>query len=123
MKSTNTDWAFQDLPMWHQEMLTRLLEAPFPGQQELKAQVLNSRFRIIDNNQSLEIIPTSSDPAPVVKTIPVEALAADEEGVPIQSLLFVRHGLAYMLEIIRADGEQVRLLPPARAFNVTVLGV
>jgi len=104
-------------------MLTRLLNASFPGQQELKSQVLDSRFRVIDGNQSLEIFPTSSIAAPVAKRIPVEAYAADEDGMQIQLLLFTRQGLAYMLEVLRGDGEQVKRLPPASAFNVTVLGV
>ena len=104
-------------------MLNRLLEESFPGHQELKAQILTSHFGIIDDNHSLEIIPTNSDAAPVVKTVPVEASAADEDGMPIESLLFTRHGLAYMLEILRADGGRVKCLPPVTAFNVMVLGV
>ena len=114
---------FQELSVWHQEMLSRLLDTSFPGQPELKAQVLTSRFGVIDKNQSLEIFPTNSVVPPVVKTIPVEAYASDEDGVHIESLLFTRHGLAYMLEILRADGKQIKQLPPATAFNVMVLGV
>jgi YD repeat-containing protein len=121
MEDTSANRTFQELSEWHRGILSRLLDAPFPGQPELKTQVLTSRFRIIDNNQSLEIFPTSAVAAPVVKTIPVEASAPDEDGVPIQSLLFTRHGLAYMLEILRADGKQVKRLPSAPAFNVTVL--
>lgn len=123
MKDTGTNYAFQELSEWHRGMLCQLLDAPFPGQAELKTQILASRFRVIDKNQSLEIFPTSAVAAPVVKTIPVEASARDADGVPIQSLLFTRHGLAYMLEILRADGEQVKRLPSAPAFNVSVLGV
>lgn len=123
MSDVAANCTFQELSEWHREMLTRLLNAPFPGQQELKSQVLTSHFRAIDINQSLEIFPTSSIVAPVVKRIPVEAYAADEDGVQIQLLLFTRQGLAYMLEVLRGDGEQVKRLPPVSAFNVTVLGV
>ena len=123
MKGTGASCTFHELSEWHRKILSLLLDAQFPGQQELKAQILASRFTVIDKNQSLEIFPKTALAAPVVKTIPVEASTYDEDGVPIQSLLFTRHGMAYMLEIIRADGEQVKCLPPAVAFSVTVLGV
>lgn len=123
MNGPATNLTFQELPIWHQEMLFCLLNASFPGQPELKAQVLTARFAVIDKNQNLEIFPANSVAAPVVKTIPVWAYAADEDGVPIEPLLFTRHGLAYMLEVLRADGQQIKRLPPASAFSVTVLGV
>ena len=113
--------AFQELPQWHRDMLCRFLNTPFPGQAELLTQIVNSRFSIIDDNQSLEICPPNSVPAPVIKTIPVEAYASDKDGVPILSLLFTRNGLAYMLEIFRADGGQLTELPPVTAFNIMVL--
>jgi hypothetical protein len=118
----HTHFAFDELSEWHQEMLSRLLNASFPGQQDLKLQVLESRFRVIDKNQSLEILPTSSAATRVVRTVPVEARTLDVDGVPIESLLFTRHGFAYMLEIMRADGEPVKRLPPATAFDIIALG-
>jgi hypothetical protein len=122
MTDQNNNQTFNKLSPWHREILSRLLDTPFPGQHELAAQVRNSRFRIIDKNQSLEILPSSSVATSVVKTVPVEASAPDEDSVPIQVLLFTRHGLAYMLEILRADGEQIKRLPLASAFDIIVLG-
>ena len=124
MNHTNNDCAFRELSNWHQAMLIRLLDAPFPGQKELKTQVLDGRFRVLDENLSLEIRSNCSTvaPAPVVKTIPVEAGALDVDEVPIQVLLFTRHGLAYMLEILRPDGNQVKSMPPPNVFEVMVLG-
>jgi hypothetical protein len=112
---------FQELPDWHQKMLSRLLGAAFQGQQELRTQILTARFTTMENGQSLEISPVNTEPAPVVKTIPVEASALDEDGVPIQALLFTGHGLAYMLDVFRADGDPIRRLPPPSAFEVMVL--
>lgn len=123
MKNRHTSCIFHELSEWHREVLSRLLNAPFSGQPELKAQVLAARFRVIDDNQSLEIIPTSSVPAPIIKTVPVWVSAADEDGVPIELLLFTRHGSAYMLEVLRADGEQVKRLPPGISLKIMVLGV
>jgi hypothetical protein len=121
MKKTDAPRTFQELSEWHRTMLSRLLDASFPGQQELRAQVFASHFQAIDQNQSLKISPRADLSAPVVKTIPVEAWASGEDGIPIQALLFTRHGLAYMLEILRADGGLIKRLPPASAFDVTVL--
>jgi hypothetical protein len=115
-------WMFHQLPAWHQCVLRSMLNATFPGQEELRMQILASHFRIVDKNQSLSILPDDGSAAPVVKTIPVEASAADEDGVPIQLLLFTRHGFAYMLEIIRADGQPVKQMPQSDEFVVMVLG-
>lgn len=114
---------FNELSDWYREILSRLLNVSFPGQPQLKAQVLSSRFAMFDNSRSLEIFPLKCDAAPVAKTIPVEAFASDCDGVLIQSLLFTRHGMAYMLEVIREDGNEIRDLPPASKFEVIVLGV
>jgi hypothetical protein len=111
---------FDELPAWHRVLLTRLLTAEFPGCQELLAQVQISRFRLIDENQSLEIQASADRPAPVLKTIPVEAWARDQDGIWIQSLLFTRSGLAYMLDNLRVDGKPIVQLPPAEAFAVLV---
>jgi hypothetical protein len=121
MREANEFKTFQELSVWHRDLLCRLLNVSFPGQQELKSQIMASHFRVIDANQSLEISPMSNIAAPVVKTVPVEGLASDKDGVPIQALLFTRRGAAYMLEILRGDGDSVKTLPPASAFDIIVL--
>ena len=80
---------FKELSEWHQSIMRRLLDASFPGQQGLKTQLLGSRFRLIDANQSLEITSESGIAAPVIKTIPVEAVASDEDGTPIQLVTLI----------------------------------
>ena len=122
MADINASCVFNELPLWHQEILSRLLDASFIGKRELATQILASRFKIIDANQSLEILATDSIRAPVIKTIPVEASAMDDNGLQIQVLLFTRHGLPYMLEVLRVDGGEISRLPPSDSFSVTVLG-
>src|SRR4051794_25945389 len=122
MNQTDSSCVFEELSEWHRAILSRLLDASFPGQQELKPQVLSAHFRVIDANQSLEISPRSNTPASVARTVPVEAFATDEDGTAIQALLFTKHGMAYMLEVLRGDGEPVQRLPPASAFGIMVLG-
>src|SRR4051812_36941694 len=97
MKTAETKLALSQLPRWHQEMLIRLLDTPFPGQKELKSQVLSSLFTTI-NERSIEIFPTVSTPAPVVKTVPVEAVAYVKDE-PISALLYTSKGFAYLFEI------------------------
>lgn len=87
----------------------------------MKAQLEAAEFEIIDSNQSVAIFPPETQSAPVTKTVPVEAHAADVDGVPIELLLFTRKGGAYMLEVLRADGNKVQALPAADEFHVMVL--
>jgi hypothetical protein len=117
----NDNIQFHELPVWNRELLSRLLNADFPGQQELKSQISTATYKIIDANQSLSISPTKSVPGQFAKTIPVEASGSDQDGVLIQTLLFTRQGFAYMLEVLREDGNPVKCLPPASEFSVTVL--
>jgi hypothetical protein len=120
MLDPNITKSFSELPAWHRELLTKLLESPFPGNTELMGQVFASNFSIVDDNQSLKIVCSACTPASVRKTIPVEARALDSDGVPIESLLFTREGLAYLLENRRLDGELIKDMPPVKAFNVTM---
>lgn len=117
----NESLQFHELPIWHRELLTRLLNVDFPGRFQLKDQIATANYKIIDANQSLSISPTNGIPGEFLKTIPVEANAQDHDEVPIQALLFIREGFAYMLEILRGDGNPVKLFPPATKFEVMVL--
>jgi hypothetical protein len=76
---------------------------------------------LICQNQSLEILAPPDRAAPVVKTVPVEGWAEDQEGVWIQSPLFTRNGLAYLFDDLRGDGVPIVQPPPAEAFAVLVL--
>jgi hypothetical protein len=112
---------FEEIPPWHREILAKLLRADFPGKAEITQQINTARFRIIDANQSLGISALDSLVAPVVKTIPVEAYATDQDGALVQIMLFTRGGRAYMLEILREDGNSVREFPLIEKFTVLVL--
>lgn len=113
---------FKNLPSWYKEIFDLILNAEFSGKNEIKRQVLSSKFKIIDVNGSMSILPSRKEKAPILKTIPVEAYAQDQDGIEIQVLLFTERRIVYMLEISRVDSERVIELPPANKFEVMVLG-
>lgn len=113
--------SFKNLSQWHQDMLYLLLNADFPGKNEVRAQLLSSKFDIIDKNGSLGIYPQTEIQAPVVKTAPVEAYARDRDGIVIQVILFTRNGFVYMLEVLRESNDNVTEIPPVDRFEVMVL--
>jgi hypothetical protein len=112
---------YDALSHWHREILARLLLAEFPGKAEIQKQLVSATFEVIDANQSLKIVPSTSLRAPVQKTIPVEGHAPDQDEALIQVLLFTRDGRVSMLELLREDGEPIRNLPPVGKFEVLTL--
>jgi hypothetical protein len=49
----------------------------------------------------------------------VEASAIDGDGVPIYLLLHVVNGMVAELQIYKADGSPIQVMPLAEAFEVT----
>jgi hypothetical protein len=102
-------------------LLERLLEAEFPGRDELAPMVRNLLVRTIDEEGGLEVRSNVSGEAPVVKRIPVEAEARDADGFRVHALLHVVSGRPVELEIYKDDGSAVKRMPPALAFELIVL--
>jgi hypothetical protein len=102
-------------------LLERLLEAEFPGRDELAPMVRNILARTIDEDGGLELRSEVSGEAPVVKRIPVEAEAKDDDGFRVHVLLHVVGGRPTELEIYKDDGSRVKRMPPASAFELIVL--
>ncbi len=103
------------------ELLRRLMEADFPGRDELASMLDQVRVRTIDELGSLELRTQAGGEAPVAKTIPVEAEAQDEDGCLIHVLLHVVDGRPVELEIFKDDGSRVRQMPSPSAFDLLVL--
>ncbi len=82
-----------------QTLLQRLLEAEFPGKEQLAPMVQDMLVRPIDEAGSLELRTQANTRATVIKRIPVEAEAKDKDGVTIHVLLHVVDGRPIELEI------------------------
>ncbi len=104
-----------------QALLARLLEAKFPGRDELVPLLQDVLVKRVDEEGSLEIKSQASGQAPVTKRVPVEAEAVDEDGVAVHMLLHVVNGKPVELEFYRDDGGAIKRTPPPSAFELIVL--
>jgi hypothetical protein len=104
-----------------QALLERLVEADFPGREDLLRMIQDLQVKTIDDEGSLELQSRSSERASVVKRIPVEAEAGDEDGITIHVLLHVKDGQPAELEIFKDDGSSVKRMPSPGAFELIVL--
>lgn len=104
-----------------QALLERLLEADFPGRDDLRPMIRDLQVRTIDDEGSLELQSQSSKRASVVKRIPIEAEARDEDEITIHVLLHVKDGQPAELEIFKDDGSSVKRMPSPTAFELIVL--
>lgn len=102
-------------------LLKRLLDVDFPGKSELALLVRHILVRTIDEDRGLELHSQVEGRAPVVKRVPVEAEASDDDGVMIHMLLHVVEGRPVELEFFRDDGAKIIRIPPPSAFDLIVL--
>jgi len=119
--SMNTQPQFRKPTNAEQALLQRLLEVDFPGRDQLAPMIQNVFVRTIDAVGGLELQSQVSGMASVVKRIPVEAEAKDEDGVTIHVLLHVIGGRPVELEIFKDDSSRVKHMPSPAAFELTVL--
>jgi len=94
---------FRPLTPDEQAILGVLLGGEFPGKDALVEQSASASARQIDSNGSLEFSVSAGSPANVVRRIPVEAEAEDQDGVQVHVLLHVLEGLLAELEVYRED--------------------
>jgi len=102
-------------------LLNRLLEAQFPGKDELSALLYRVLVKTVDEDGSLELQSQAEGKAAVVKRIPVEAEATDEDGFVIHLLLHVVEGRPVELEIYKDNLSSPKQMPEPSAFEVIVL--
>jgi len=102
-------------------LLKRLLEADFPARNELAPMLDDLLVRTIDDDGGLELRSQIPGTAAVVKRIPVEAEARDEDQVVIHALLHTKDGRPSELEVFKEDGSRVERMPPASKFELIVL--
>jgi hypothetical protein len=103
------------------ELLRRLMQADFPGRDELAVIVEQVEVKTIDDIGGLELRSTAPGRASIVKRVPVEAEARDEDGYNIHLQLHVLDGRPVELEIYKDDGSPVRRMPSPSDFELIVL--
>jgi len=113
---------YQALSKNERAILERLLEADFPGREQIRQQINNSLVTIIDECGSLRFDVTSDIKAPVIKRIPIEAETNDSDGVLIHLLLHVVDGKVAELEIYKDDSSPITQMPNASALRLIQLG-
>ena len=105
--------SYQALTKNEREIIERLLEADFPGRDQIRQQFNNCLVTIIDEYGSLRFDIRSDIKAPVIKRVPIEAEAQDVDGVPIHLLLHVVDGKLTELEIYKDDSSPIAQTPVA----------
>ena len=112
---------FRPPTVWETEVFARLLESEFPARRELAPLLSQIEVRTLDEVGTLELRSRVSGKAPVLKRIPVECEAKDEDGYVIHVLLHVVDGRPDELELYKDDGSSVSRMPPASSFELVVL--
>jgi len=108
-------------------LLERLLEADFPGRDELAPLVRNVLVRTVTGDSGLELKSQIEGRADVNQRVPIEAEAAEGDGGEgpsadiVHMLLHVRDGRPVELEFYKNNGATVKKLPPPSAFELIVL--
>ena len=93
-------------------ILRALVAASFPGRDEIVVQLSVARSRRIDDHGCLALSASGAPRAPVLRRVPIEAVADDIDGMTIHVLLHVVDGYIDELELYREDGQT--LLSPVR---------
>jgi hypothetical protein len=116
-----TEGEFREPTEVERLLLERLLEAELSGRDELVPLLQRILVRTIDEDGGLKFQSQTEGKAPVVKRVPVEAEAKDEDGAVIHMLLHVVEGRPAELEFFREDTATVKRTPAPLAFELIVL--
>jgi hypothetical protein len=115
-----TSERFRNPTDFERTLFEKLLSKEFLGKEEVRSQLQSVEVMDVDPFKSIQLRPVhNAKPAPVSGRIPVEASAADCDSVPIYLLLHVVNGMVAELQIYKADGSPIQVMPPAQAFQVT----
>jgi hypothetical protein len=101
----------RELTLNERQLLEKLLEPDFPGRDELRSQVANSKVRTLHEDGTLEFVEVGGPTASVVQRVPVEATYDDRDGIAILVLLHVMEGKLNELEIVKF-GDSPIVWPP-----------
>lgn len=100
------------------DVLTFLLDEPFPGRDALRRQLVVVKvceeYGEGDPSVVLCFDPAHPQGAAVTRRVPVEAETVTEDGVGIHVLLHVVDGLLNELEVFREDSQVVQMPAPGQ---------
>jgi len=117
----NQDTDFRAPTDCERAIFLKLLDADFPGKNEIGLLLRNASVQALDANGSLKILTHGHDTAPVVKRVPVEAEAKDGDGVIVHILLHVVDGKPIELEVFKEDSSAVLQQLQPSTFDLLVL--
>lgn len=108
-------------------LIQKLLSLPFPGRDELAEQAATALVRTgndpLDRSVLLSVDP-SLPGSPGLYRVPVDASAADSDGMRIDFLMHVGDdGRLLEVEIYRVDGEPLLQMPDPEALEVVTYPV
>jgi hypothetical protein len=107
------DPEFRPLRDRERGLLEKLLEADFPGRDELRAQMSSLTGKQIEEDGTLSLRCASGPPAPTKYAVAMEGVCTDADGGMIAVMLHVdKDGFMHMLEIIKYDGSAI-INPPS----------
>lgn len=107
--------AERPLSDWETRALNRLLRTDFPGHSELIAQLPYASVVAEREDAWHGIRFDVQEPlerANVLTRVPVEGEVRDADGMPILILIHVVDGVLHELELLRADGEELKAQEP-----------
>lgn len=97
-------------------LFSALLAQPFPGRDEVAAQLQVTVVRTVDEDGSLEFQTRDAVPLRRVRhAVPIEAEYSDSDGGTVHVLLHAQGDNVTELEFFREDGTPVRSWPDAES--------
>jgi hypothetical protein len=93
------------------KIIDKLLEHPFQGNEQIKQQVkfcMASPTGDLDNYGSIYLKTSSKVRAKVTSRVPVEGITYDVDNVEVDIILHVVDGYVNELEIVKADGSDLK---------------
>jgi hypothetical protein len=115
------DSEFRPLNDRERRLLEKLLEAEFPGRDELRAQMCSVTGKQIETDGTLYLRCASGPPARTRYALVMEGVCTDADGGMIAVMLHVdKDGRMAMLEILKYDGSVIINPPSASGLVLSV---
>jgi hypothetical protein len=112
----------RDLTPAERQILERLLSFPFPGRDELRDQLRETKVGGLCTCgcPTLDLLTEQLDHlrAPVRRRVPIEASYDDADGDQVSILLHVVNGYLNELEFYRPDGQDIRAYPTPERLRI-----
>jgi hypothetical protein len=109
------DSGFRQLDARERGLLEKLLEAEFPGRDELRTQLDSLTAKQIEEDGTLSLRCDSESPSPGKYAVAMEGMCKDADGGDMSVMLHLNHqGFMSMLEIIKYGPSPIISPPSAR---------